>query len=77
MPLHAAAIFLGSFLLFLVQPLVARQMLPWFGGAASVWTVCMVFFQVALLAGYAYAHLVTRYLAPRPRAVLHLSLIHI
>lgn len=75
MPLHAAAIFLGSFLLFLVQPLVARQMLPWFGGAASVWTVCMVFFQVALLAGYAYAHLVTRYLAPRPRAVLHLALL--
>jgi SAM-dependent methyltransferase len=75
MPLHAAAIFLGSFLLFLVQPLVARQMLPWFGGAASVWTVCMVFFQVALLAGYAYAHLVTRYLAPKPRAVLHLALL--
>jgi spermidine synthase len=75
MPLHAAAIFLGSFLLFLVQPLAARQMLPWFGGAASVWTVCMVFFQVALLAGYAYAHLVIRYLAPRPRAVLHLALL--
>jgi len=75
MPLHAAAIFLGSFLLFLVQPLVARQMLPWFGGAASVWTVCMVFFQIALLAGYAYAHLVIRYLAPRPRAVLHLALL--
>lgn len=75
MPLHAAVIFLGSFLLFLVQPLVARQMLPWFGGAASVWTICMVFFQVALLAGYAYAHLVTRYLAPRPRAVLHLALL--
>ncbi|MBX3502440.1 MAG: hypothetical protein KF889_23600 [Alphaproteobacteria bacterium] len=75
MPLHAAAIFLGSFLLFLVQPLVARQMLPWFGGAASVWTVCMVFFQVALLAGYAYAHLVIRHLAPRPRAVLHLALL--
>lgn len=75
MPIHAAAIFLGSFLLFLVQPLVARQMLPWFGGAASVWTICMVFFQVALLAGYAYAHLVTRYLAPKPRAVLHLALL--
>ena len=75
MPLHAAAIFLGSFLLFLVQPLVARQMLPWFGGAASVWTVCMVFFQVALLAGYAYAHLVTRYVAPRPRAALHVALL--
>lgn len=75
MPLHAAAIFLGSFLLFLVQPLVARQMLPWFGGAASVWTVCMVFFQMALLAGYAYAHVVTRYLPPKPRAVLHLALL--
>jgi SAM-dependent methyltransferase/MFS family permease len=55
--LHAGTIFLSSFLLFLVQPLVARLILPWFGGSAAVWTTCMLFFQALLLAGYAYAHL--------------------
>jgi SAM-dependent methyltransferase len=53
---YAATIFLSSFLLFLVQPLIARLILPWFGGSAAVWTTCMLFFQVLLLAGYAYAH---------------------
>jgi SAM-dependent methyltransferase/MFS family permease len=55
--LHAGTIFLSSFLLFLVQPLIARLILPWFGGSAAVWTTCMLFFQALLLAGYAYAHL--------------------
>jgi hypothetical protein len=55
MRLYAATIFLSAFLLFLVQPVIARQILPWFGGAASVWAVCLVFFQSVLLAGYAYA----------------------
>ena len=54
--IYAATIFLSSFLLFLVQPLIARLILPWFGGSAAVWTTCMLFFQVVLLAGYAYAH---------------------
>ena len=54
--IYAATIFLSSFLLFLVQPLIARQILPWFGGTAAVWTTCMLFFQTLLLAGYAYAH---------------------
>ena len=54
--LYAATIFLSSFLLFLVQPLIARLILPWFGGSAAVWTTCMLFFQALLLAGYAYAH---------------------
>jgi SAM-dependent methyltransferase/MFS family permease len=53
---YAATIFLSSFLLFLVQPLIARLILPWFGGSAAVWTTCMLFFQMLLLAGYAYAH---------------------
>src|SRR5512145_2957100 len=55
--IYAATIFLSSFLLFLVQPLIARLILPWFGGSAAVWTTCMLFFQALLLAGYAYAHL--------------------
>src|SRR5438067_2135750 len=58
--IYAATIFLSSFLLFLVQPLIARLILPRFGGSAAVWATCMLFFQVLLLAGYAYAHGVAR-----------------
>jgi spermidine synthase len=68
---YAATIFLSSFLLFLVQPLIARQILPWFGGTAAVWTTCMLFFQTLLLAGYAYAHAANARLAPRAQALLH------
>lgn len=56
MILHALTTFLGSFLLFQVQPLVGRFILPWFGGTPAVWTTCMLFFQTLLLGGYAYAH---------------------
>jgi hypothetical protein len=51
MPLFASTILLSAFLLFLVQPIIAKQILPWFGGTSAVWTTCMVFFQVLLLAG--------------------------
>jgi spermidine synthase len=68
---YGVTIFLSSFLLFLVQPLIARQILPWFGGTAAVWTTCMLFFQVLLLAGYAYARATNARLAPRAQAVLH------
>ncbi len=71
---YAATIFISSFLLFLVQPIIAKQILPWFGGSAAVWTTCLVFFQSALLAGYAYADLTTR-LGPRRQALLHLALL--
>jgi uncharacterized membrane protein len=71
---YAATIFVSSFLLFLVQPIIAKQILPWFGGSAAVWTTCLVFFQSALLAGYAYADLTTR-LGPRRQAQLHLALL--
>ncbi len=73
--LFAATIFTGAFLLFLVQPIVAKQILPWFGGSASVWTVCMVFFQVLLLGGYGYADRVVRRLSPRAQAMLHVGLL--
>jgi SAM-dependent methyltransferase len=73
--LHAAVIALSSFLLFLVQPLIARLILPWFGGGAAVWTTCMLFFQTLLLAGYAYAHASNARLAPRPQAILHVALL--
>jgi hypothetical protein len=65
MLLFASTILLSAFLLFLVQPIIAKQILPWFGGTSAVWTTCLVFFQVVLLAGYTYAHVITRRLAPR------------
>ena len=75
MLLHAATIFLSAFLLFLVQPVIAKQILPWFGGAAAVWATCLVFFQSVLLFGYAYSDWTTRLLAPRKQAWLHLALL--
>src|SRR5215467_4553218 len=57
MILYAITIFLSAFLLFQVQPLIAKIILPWFGGSAAVWAAAMLFFQLVLLAGYAYAHL--------------------
>src|SRR3954453_19048345 len=55
-PLFATNIFLGAFLLFMVEPMAARQLLPLLGGSAAVWITCLVFFQTALLLGYLYAH---------------------
>ncbi len=75
MPLFASTILLSAFLLFLVQPIIAKQILPWFGGTSAVWTTCLVFFQVVLLAGYTYSHLITRYLAPKQQARLHITLL--
>src|SRR2546423_14334454 len=56
----ALTILLSSFLLFLVQPILAKQILPWFGGSAGVWTICLVFFQMVLLLGYTYAQWLAR-----------------
>lgn len=75
MPVHAATIALSAFLLFVVQPIIARQVLPWFGGSASVWTTCMVFFQSALLAGYAYSDALARRVALRRQVVIHVALL--
>ena len=75
MPLFASTILLSAFLLFLVQPIIAKQILPWFGGTSAVWTTCLVFFQVVLLAGYTYSHLTTRYLSPKHQARLHILLL--
>ena len=75
MVLYAVTIFTSAFLLFLVQPIIAKQILPWFGGSAAVWATCMVFFQVVLLAGYAYADWTTRRMAPRTQLRLHLALL--
>ena len=68
---YMLTIFLSAFLLFQVQPIIGRFVLPWFGGSASVWNTCMLFFQIALLAGYCYSHLVTRFLNSRQQWILH------
>jgi hypothetical protein len=75
MAIYASTIFVSAFILFLVQPLMAKQILPWFGGSAAVWTTCMVFFQVALLVGYAYADASIRWLKPRAQVLVHISLV--
>jgi spermidine synthase len=71
--LYALTMFVGAGLLFVVQPMVGKMILPLLGGTPAVWNTCMVFFQAALLAGYAYAHATTRWLGPRRQAALHLA----
>jgi hypothetical protein len=73
--LLAPAIFLSAFLLFLVQPLIASYILPWFGGSGAVWTTAVLFFQLALVGGYAYAHLSVSLLSGRAQAGLHAALL--
>jgi predicted O-methyltransferase YrrM len=72
---YAITIFLSAFLLFQVQPMLGKMILPWFGGAASVWTACMLFFQSLLLLGYLYTHWVMRLLSPPRQSFLHISLL--
>src|SRR5277367_7104553 len=69
--LFASVVFLASFLLFLVEPIAARQLLPVLGGSAAVWITCLVFFQVALLLGYLYAH----WLAGRSAFMVYVSVL--
>ncbi|HSG91863.1 MAG TPA: fused MFS/spermidine synthase [Pseudomonadales bacterium] len=71
----AGTIFAGAFLLFQVQPMVARFILPWFGGSPAVWTASMLFFQVMLLAGYGYTHLIVSRLTLRRQVLVHLTLL--
>ncbi|HEY6722220.1 MAG TPA: fused MFS/spermidine synthase [Burkholderiales bacterium] len=74
MILYAVTIFLSAFLLFQVQPLIAKVILPWFGGTAGVWTICMLFFQLLLLAGYVYSHAYVRLRVPARRHI-HIALL--
>jgi SAM-dependent methyltransferase len=74
MILYAVTIFLSAFLLFQVQPLIAKIILPWFGGSAAVWTTCMLFFQLLLLAGYVYSHAYVRLRVPARRHI-HIALL--
>jgi hypothetical protein len=73
--LFGVALFLSAFLVFCVQPMIAKIVLPLLGGSPAVWSTCMVFFQAALLAGYAYAHATTKLFAWRVGIILHAGLI--
>ena len=73
--LNALTIFLSALLLFQVEPLIGKIILPWFGGVAAVWTVCLLFFQVVLLLGYLYAHLLTRRFGWRMQGWIHTALL--
>lgn len=75
MALFPLTILISAALLFMVQPMLAKQLLPYFGGGAAVWTACMLFFQSLLLAGYGYAHLLSRYLQPKQQRLVHSSLL--
>jgi hypothetical protein len=75
MILFGLTLFLSSFLLFVVQPLLGKYLLPWFGGSPAVWTTCMLFFQALLLAGYTYAHILASRARLRSQAVVHLALL--
>ena len=75
MLLYALTIVVSAFLLFQVQPVIAKIILPWFGGSAAVWTTCLLFFQAVLLLGYIYAHGLIRYLKPRAQTLVHAGLL--
>ena len=75
MRLYALTIFVSAFLLFQVQPMIARYVLPWYGGGPAVWTTCMLFFQVLLLVGYGYAHFIGTRFTGRAQGFIHLGLL--
>jgi spermidine synthase len=71
----AAAIFISAFLVFQVQPIISKTILPWFGGSPGVWTTCMLFFQLLLFAGYSYAHVLTKFMSQRSQGAVHFALL--
>src|SRR6266849_5388431 len=73
--LYALTLFAGATLLFVMQPMVGKMILPLLGGTPAVWSTCMVFFQAVLLGGYAYAHASTAWLGVRRQMLLHLALL--
>lgn len=72
---YALTIFTSAFLLFQVQPLIGRFVLPWFGGGPSIWTTCMLFFQLLLLGGYLYSHVLSTWLNVRSQVVTHIAIL--
>jgi|TARA_B100002003_G_scaffold171957_1_gene159872 hypothetical protein len=75
MVVFTLTVFVGSFLLFQIQPLIARYILPWYGGGAAIWTTCMLSFQVLLLGGYCYAHGLAKYVGDRRQPFVHVAML--
>ena len=73
--IYAVTVFLSAFLLFQIQPIIAKMILAWFGGSSSVWSTCMLFFQVVLLFGYLYAHWLQQRFSPRRQALIHTGML--
>src|ERR1700675_4683199 len=73
--LFGPPLFLSAFLLFCCEPMVGKMMLPLLGGASSVWITCLLFFQLMLLGGYIYAHVLERFVGVRRQIILHLMLL--
>ena len=71
----AVATLLSAFLVFQIQPVISKMILPWFGGGPAIWTSCMMFFQLMLLAGYAYAYAINRFLSLKAQVIVHMSLV--
>src|SRR6185503_1409935 len=69
----ASTVFLSAFLLFQIQPIIAKMILPWFGGSSAVWSSCMLFFQAMLLFGYLYAHWLQGRSGSRRQALIHIA----
>ncbi|MFC1891450.1 ferrichrome ABC transporter permease, partial [Thermodesulfobacteriota bacterium] len=75
MKLYGLTIFISAVLLFQVQLIIAKYILPWFGGTPAVWSTCMLFFQVLLTGGYAYSHGIVSKFTPRRQSNIHISLL--
>src|SRR5512142_1654522 len=75
MTLYACAVFLSAFLLFQIQPMIGKYILPWFGGTPAVWCTTMLFFQLLLTGGYAYSDWVIGRVASRKQGYMHLALL--
>ena len=75
MAYYIASILVSSFLLFQIQPLIGKYILPWFGGTANVWSASLLFFQVMLTGGYAYAVWITKKLSHRYKNLIHFSIL--
>lgn len=73
--LYGTAVFVAAFLLFQVEPIMGRLILPWFGGSAAVWTITVLFFQTVLVLGYLYAHLLVRYVRPSRQMFVHVPVL--
>ena len=75
LPFFALTLFVSAFILFLVQPIIGKLILPRLGGTPQVWNTCMVFFQMVLLAGYAYTHAVSTYFDTKKQILIHVLLL--